>query len=227
MKIIRLLLQLNDGRDKVLKVIQYLLKILDWKLSWKNKKINQRLKNTISQLSLSRRLVRFFHFLEPLHSLESANHKDFSSCLSILNNSITLVQDCIDDVICLSKIKSIDESYASTLSTWSDIMWFVTIHLDLIENVIQARKQKSILISIKNEELSLLDSKLDHFYRLDQAKEKLFMINVGILKLCFDYSFCMFDVFGLKRFGFDENLTQVVPAFGSGLLSSFKLIKKI
>jgi hypothetical protein len=128
--VLRKILLLNDGRDKVLKVVQYASKtILYLSLISKLKKmlslpdthplllLPSRLEKLVPHLSLARKIVRLAHGLESLDTIASLNISDLDKLsekrletgLMLLNALIGLVNDISDDCICLAKMEVLEK----------------------------------------------------------------------------------------------------------------------
>ena len=128
--VLRKILLLNDGRDKVLKVVQYTSKtILYLALIQKMKLVlslpdshpllllPSRLEKLVPHLSLARKIVRLAHGLESLDTISSLNLSDLDkdpkkrldTGLTLLNALIGLVNDISDDCICLAKMGVLDK----------------------------------------------------------------------------------------------------------------------
>jgi hypothetical protein len=66
------------GRDKILKVIQYISRLLLWSLAIekvRNPNSTSKLHKIISQFSITRKIIRLMHFIEPISEVA-----EFLSC---------------------------------------------------------------------------------------------------------------------------------------------------
>ncbi|KAJ3200492.1 hypothetical protein HDU67_002051 [Dinochytrium kinnereticum] len=176
--VLRKILLLNDGRDKVLKCVQYATKAVLWlqaierlghfasQKGWhlspilaargNGEKVEMvgRMEKVVSSLSMSRKIIRLAHFLEPLETLTSfLNDASQRSLLlptikrsskppptitartlalgTLLGSLLGLVNDLSDDAICLAKMGALDKSWIKTCTPLSDRLWFLTILIDL------------------------------------------------------------------------------------------------
>jgi hypothetical protein len=154
--IIKQILATTDGRDKLFKVLQYSLKLSNW---LKNSKSSLVL---ISNLSLARKMIRLLHGLDPLLELDT-NLQD----LTTINNVFSLMSDTADDVICLGKLKVLDQKWIDFATPISDRCWFITIILDIYDLLNSIRKEPTLLKKI------------------------------SLAKLGCDFIFCSIDVFKL------------------------------
>ena len=233
---LRKILAQSDGRDKLVKVVQYFGKVLIWthlhKPAFADSASASRVKAIVSNFSTWRKIGRLGHALEPWAELNALD-LSFNSltvfdarlkALSIINNSISLANDCVDDVICLAKIGAIDKSYAKKLEWTSSIMWYSTIFLDLHDNV-----QALLATTSKIRDFSATKMNDDEFETRDLERgtqallQKRFMTTVNIAKLSLDFVFCTVDVFEPKRI---SDGWQAIPGFLSGLLGTYKWIVK-
>ena len=191
--VLRRILLLNDGRDKVLKVIQYTAKFLLWSYlkdgSWLEKS-----KKWAAQLSISRKIIRLFHWLEPIQdSIDLSKQGMQLSGLSGPERRVKLLaplmalnsicNDLSDDLICLSKIGVIDKKWIDRCTPLSDRLWFFGIFMDLYENrVVHHSLQKKLKSETDPSKANALQSKLG-------------MQQISFLKLCCDFILCFIDVF--------------------------------
>ena len=88
--VFRKVLLLTDGRDKSLKLIQYLSKLLIWAQVLNGKQI-KRATNLASQLSLTRKIIRLAHWLDSVNDLANLKQMNwyplFYAFNSILNGN--------------------------------------------------------------------------------------------------------------------------------------------
>ncbi|KAJ3396722.1 hypothetical protein HDU92_002088 [Lobulomyces angularis] len=157
----------NDGRDKILKCVQYAAKFLVSQNLVKSEDKIKKLKNLASQFSITRKILRLIHFLDPLEKLMEIDLKDLSlrsssvdSKASFIQNQLKFfgainclvgfTQDVIDDFICLSKLGALEKSWQS-YGDLSDRLWLTTIHFDLLEAVFQYKKLNSNLKSLERQ----------------------------------------------------------------------------
>ncbi|KAI8811927.1 peroxisomal biogenesis factor 11 [Cladochytrium replicatum] len=150
--VFRKILQLNDGRDKVLKVVQYTCKLL-LHHAFIDASIHpvERTQKFVSALSTSRRLVRLFHALEPIRdlqehfsSLRTGKSKPLTARqqirrnLAIFASAIGIVNDISDDVVCFVKIGVLKNPATLARATIvSDRLWYTGIHIDVHEHLQQ------------------------------------------------------------------------------------------
>jgi hypothetical protein len=182
------LLDATDGRDKTLKVIQYTIKLV----------ASTQYAPLISQLSMTRKILRLGHVLHPLRSLlkEQEPINQFSHLIGIAN-------DISDDLICLSKLSLVPKSVGEYCGPLSDRLWFCSILLDLQELLSYYHRKKQ-----------------------DMTDQETFMVMVNVTKLLADLVFCSFDVFELTRKGYDPRI-QSTAALMAALLGTYKLWVKI
>ncbi len=170
--IIKQILATTDGRDKLFKVLQYSLKLNDW---LKNSKSWIAL---ISNLSLARKMIRLLHGLDPLLELNMDSFKNVDA--TMINNIFSLLSDGADDMICLGKLKVIDDKWIDFATPISDRSWFITIFLDIYDLV------KSI------------------------QKEPTMLKKISLAKLICDLIFCSIDVFKLDVSAGWQNVTGLL-----------------
>ncbi|KAJ3398464.1 hypothetical protein HDV05_002477, partial [Chytridiales sp. JEL 0842] len=254
--VIRKILLTNDGRDKVLKCLQYGSKALLWafvleravaaytkqpfnldKVS-KETNIRPRLEKLIPQLSMARKIVRLFHFLEPMDSLANFKLSDLTSksltplerrmaFLSLVSNGLGVVNDMSDDAVALSKMGVLSKGWSTKCTPLSDRLWFVSILLDVHELLVDmvavrgklARYQRSYNKGgSEGDEVKMKAEKA-------KLESKLRMQVISLTKLGADFVFCSYDVLGLGDKGWNEGW-QTISGLTSALLGTYKLYVK-
>ncbi|KAJ3195526.1 hypothetical protein HK101_011890 [Irineochytrium annulatum] len=248
--VFRKILVLNDGRDKLLKVLQYGSKaiiylglierllarspaLLDEKTGLKS-----RLTKLVSHLSMARKIVRLFHVLEPIQSLHDFNTKDLIRATgakrtlawsAFVGCFVGIVNDISDDIICFSKMGVLDKRWSSLCAPVSDRMWFASIFIDLHEilhdRIALKAKLDDNIARCRNADVG---GKVDLAVLDAERKkicEKLAMHRLSLIKLAFDFTFCTFDVFSLGERGWDEGW-QVFSGFGAAIMGTAKLYVK-
>jgi hypothetical protein len=108
--------------------------------------IRDRLSHLVGAFSTARKIIRLGHAVEPyadLHPILAAT--SFRSLLtggprrviptdnilSTLNNTLSVLNDCSDDVVCLSKIGVLDKTTGKRFEPISNWLWLTCIALDL------------------------------------------------------------------------------------------------
>ncbi|KAI9217783.1 peroxisomal biogenesis factor 11 [Blastocladiella britannica] len=151
-------LKIADGRDKALKIVQYGFKVLLWAeiiTKTSHPTAHPRISAVVSQFSLTRRVLRLGHVVEPYSELRDVVDAGWSgtvgkkgaspldrlaAVLGWINPIASVVNDIVDDTICLAKIGAIDKSWSKKLDATSTNLWFATILIDLFENARGQRK---------------------------------------------------------------------------------------
>ncbi|GAA5807855.1 hypothetical protein MFLAVUS_001234 [Mucor flavus] len=195
LNIIQKLLKELDGRDKIMKVLQYFIKILlHYNL------VHAKHWSTItSNFSMTRKLLRLGTAIGPIGRFSLA--KNSLSETVILSNAI--VNNISDDVFCLYKLGVFGSYLGERSERLSAYCWFAGIFVDLRENM------KSLLNLQKNA------SKLS----LQERKEKIFVTEISIIKLLMDGIFCACDIWKPTH----SPSTQAWSGFLSGFLAAYKL----
>ncbi|KAI3650107.1 hypothetical protein MP228_005739 [Amoeboaphelidium protococcarum] len=201
-------LLITDGRDKFLKIIQYACKLYVLQsqssvLTKEGKSSLQKISNLVSALSNARKMVRLLHCIQPWQEVQSILKKGFQqqdveTQISLLNNSLSVLNDISDDIVALCKVGVLDKSHSARFEFYSNNMWFLCICLDL-RDIIKTYR-------------SLMAQK-----SVDQ--QKLLYVKVSIVKLLGDFGFCAYDVFQLK---FSDRF-QASCAFTAALCGFYKL----
>ena len=212
--ILRKILLLTDGRDKLMKVFQYGSKILLWKVFIKESNSKARLGSLSAQFSLTRKILRLGHCLEPfadsVQILKDSNYNDTAQILAPLNAVLSFINDLVDDGICLSKIGVVDKSWTSRLTPYSDRLWYSTIFIDVHANLMGMQELLAKKEAEKSAELRI------------QISNKIFMQQLSLVKLLADFTFCSVDVFELPV----SPGVQHLSGFLAAILGTFKLYVK-
>jgi Peroxisomal biogenesis factor 11 (PEX11) len=210
LRILHKILLLNDGRDKILKVIQYFTKSLLWIKKSQNKSLAQ----LVYHLSMARKAIRLLHFLDPfLEFIEnistSTQRTSLQDQLKPLGSALGIVNDISDDIICFGKMGVIDKQWVTRCTPISDRLWFLSIFIDIHSAVLSVLKiKKAASVPEKAQDPAL--------------KQKLLLARISVIKLFGDLLFCWIDVFKLDvSDGF-----QSIAGLLTGTLGTFKLIKK-
>jgi hypothetical protein len=210
LKILHKILLLNDGRDKILKVVQYLTKSLIWIQKSQNKSLAQ----LVYHFSMARKSIRLMHFLDPLLEFNEnissqAQRISLEDQLKPLGSALGIVNDISDDIICFGKMGVIDKKWVTRCTPLSDRLWFLTIFIDIhaaVQSVLKIKKAASVPEKAQDPAL----------------KQKLLLARISVIKLLGDLLFCLIDVFKLDVSDGFQSLAGLL----TGTLGTFKLIKK-
>jgi hypothetical protein len=202
--LIKILLQ-TDGRDKIFKSIQYFSKLL---LVYRK---NTPAEKLASHFSLTRKILRLGHCVEPLHDLVACLDNDSGKITLNMDLFVALLgiaNDISDDIYALHKMGIItDKKLASKAETFSARAWYLGILIDLHSALKSERKlAKQLSESPENE----------------KAEKAYKMQLVSTAKLLCDFGFCTYDVFHLQSLPH----LQTLFGFGAALLSTYKLYVK-
>ncbi|KAI8619048.1 hypothetical protein BC830DRAFT_1165692 [Chytriomyces sp. MP71] len=152
----RKILILNDGRDKVLKCIQYACKVALWSqllpflaATYPNLAITlrKRLAGFIPHLSITRKLVRLGNFLAPVEALaRGGDGPAWGSLFALCNHVNALLTGLADDGVTLGKVGMLEPR--AFLQRWADRLWLVGIGFDWAEvgdRVARARRTMALM----------------------------------------------------------------------------------
>lgn len=192
---LRQVMLISDGRDKVLKVLQYFSKAFLWASDVENNKekgfqYTENINCLIAQFSITRKLLRLFHATDPINKIynipltygnQYTRLQKMMTTLDIIDGFVCLANDIVDDIVCLSKIGVIDRSLAKKYSPYSARLWMTGIWLDLhsVYQRIAATNRAIEASNTKEEVLRYVREKERHYYDL--------------IKLLFDLVFCIGD----------------------------------
>jgi hypothetical protein len=206
----------TDGRDKFLKVIQYVSRV--WILQQTGKTdVMKRLEHLISAFSTTRKVIRLGHAVEPFstwHGLVQTLDKPGKyHALGILSAALGVVNDCSDDIICLSKLQVIDKHHRVRWEPISARLWFTCISIDLYTTYMEYKE-------LENQ----LKDDIAMGRRVEAKQEKHYWLQVTLIKLLADALFCSVDL-NSKAY-IEPDQVQAWSGMISGILSFYKLWSK-
>ncbi|KAI8647666.1 peroxisomal biogenesis factor 11-domain-containing protein [Parasitella parasitica] len=195
--IIQKLLKELDGRDKLMKIIQYFIKIL---LHYKLVKAKH-WSTITSHFSMTRKLLRFGTAIGPIREL-SPLKSTIPSTLITLNATVNGISD---DIFCLYKLGVFGSYVGALFERISAYCWFAGILVDLREGALNMSALKAK--STENEKPNT------------QLIQKIHIAEVSIIKLLMDAVFCACDIRPPKQ----AASIQAWSGFFSGVLAGYKL----
>ncbi|KND01911.1 uncharacterized protein SPPG_03698 [Spizellomyces punctatus DAOM BR117] len=226
--ILRRVLLLTDGRDKVMKVIQYGLKTAMWLHILDAKRhptLHSHANKTVSQFSMTRKVIRLFYWLNSLDEfveLAKERHFGMSSAvtpteklrqfLAVFNAIVGIVNGWADDLVVAGKMGIVDKPLYNRATILADRLWYVSIFIDAHENVHGTAAIRRKLVACRADDES----------KRKELESKLYMQKVSFAKLMADFVFCTIDVFHLGDKGISDGW-QAVSGFLAALLGTYKV----
>ncbi|KAI9258102.1 peroxisomal biogenesis factor 11 [Phascolomyces articulosus] len=191
-----------DGRDKSIKFVQYLFKILlHYKLvhakTWSP---------MVSNFSMTRKILRLGLFIAPVRELTFSRPDLMTSCFLINEVGNTLA----DDIFCFYKMGLVGNQLGKKAEVIAIYCWFAGILRDFSENLMTLQHLR------RQQEQKGGDE--DH-----TLHEKVFTTQLSIVKLTMDGVFCGCDIW---QPSFSSGV-QAWSGFFSGCLSGYKLWRKV
>jgi hypothetical protein len=184
LKIFQNAILLTEGRDKVVKLLQYTSRLILLLSSSPSK----RLRPFISQMSMTRKVLKLGHGVFP-----SAELKTGVKGVDLLRAWIEIVNDFWDDVYCLSRIGLLRSKKVEGWSEiWANRAWMMGIIMDL--QVLLQRKT-AMAEKLRREEKQVLQVGGVKVDSREKLRVEAFWINVSILKLMVDFGFCCTSLF--------------------------------
>ncbi|KAJ3190151.1 hypothetical protein HDU85_000442 [Gaertneriomyces sp. JEL0708] len=213
--ILRRMLLLTDGRDKVFKIIQYGLKTAMWMdiiNAKRNTTLHAHAKQLIPHLSLTRKIIRTAYWLNSLNELvelsdaplPASRRETIRHYAAVFNATVGFFNCIADDIVTAGKLGLVDKPLYNRATILADQLWFVTIFFDVYENMQTTAGLRQKLYSTKD------------VAKRDEIRSKLAMQRISLAKLGADFLFCSIDVFKLGDRGISDGWQAV-----SGLLSAF------
>ncbi|KAL9549928.1 hypothetical protein MBANPS3_004986 [Mucor bainieri] len=196
--VIQRLLKELDGRDKIMKIIQYFIKIL---LHYKLVKAKH-FSTITSHFSMTRKLLRLGTAIGPIRELSPLKNS-IPSTLITLN---ALVNNISDDVFCLYKLGVFGSKLGAISERISAYCWFAGILIDLREGAINMSKLQS-------------KAAIDQDEKSTELKQKIYVAEISIIKLLMDAVFCACDIWPPRQ----AAAIQAWSGFLSGSLAGYKL----
>ncbi|KAK9768140.1 hypothetical protein K7432_001490 [Basidiobolus ranarum] len=219
--VFRKILNITDGRDKLMKLIQYVLKIVMityFRQPGRHPALRKRLSALSSSFSNTRKILRLGNCVEPYNKLNTEygklnQLKGYSSVQLYLyirvvfKTAVSLVNTLSDDLFCLSKLGVLSPEVGRRTGRLSLRLWMINIVLDSQDSIQESFK---LLNTLKMD-----TGKRDEVKTLDQ----LFWSCLNVVKLLCDGIFCSYDIFECKF----SPLFHASVSLISGVLSTYKL----
>ena len=200
-RILRDALLLTDGKDKVIKLLQYGSRLI---LLLSSAPSN-RLRPFISQMSMTRKVIKLGHGIFPYMELSDGGLGTFALIRAI----VEFKNDFWDDVYCLSRIGFLKSPKLQRVSEdWANRSWMTGIVMDLL---LLWGKRRAIKVkldsSLKKGFLGVPSGGDDHAL-MRKLLSEAYWIDVSIVKLLMDLGFC-----GLNVPRFNSNISAGIDVF--------------
>lgn len=209
-------LTIADNKDKLLKVLQYVVKLIivtrgkNLLKPANNSEID--LKSFASTLSLARKLGRLGNWLpglQDLYELLGEISIDSDYAFKILGTTASIGNDLLDDWICLQKGRfCVKQPYLDGLDLWSTRLWFISVSIDL----------NSTIKKLKNQNKSKSNNQEDH------DKKKLDLLLTAGKQFC-DWTFCFWELANLSEYNEHVPLFSGLSAAIIGAIRGWRKIK--
>jgi hypothetical protein len=184
LKIFRDALLLTEGRDKCVKLLQYTSRLI---LLVSPSAPKARLKPFISQMSMTRKVLKLGHGVFPYWELTQGRLKPFV----VVRALVEILNDFWDDVYCLSRIGLLRSKRVQMWSEdWANRAWMTGIIMDLY---VLFRRREGVganLRGIRSQEKFLDVETEERKIALEKMRVEAYWIDVSIVKLLADFGFC-------------------------------------
>jgi len=181
-RIFRDVLLLTEGRDKVVKLLQYASRLVLLLSAAPTK----RLRPFISQMSMTRKVIKLGHGIYPYLELTGEN----LGTSATIRAFIEFVNDFWDDVYCLSRIGMIRNAAIQRLSeNWANRAWMFGILMDL-HALLEKRRALRQSTGLAADRTHLKVQVNDVEEGRTKLQAELFWVDVSIAKLLADFGFC-------------------------------------
>ena len=193
-------LKVTDNKDKLLKVLQYICKLLV--VSKFSLRVAD-MKSFASTLSLARKLGRLGNWLpavEELHELSKEESASIDWALHTISAVASLGNDLLDDWICLQKGRLlVKQPFLEKLDHWSTRLWFINVSIDL------------------------------HFAlkKLKKEKEKRLDASLAVGKLGCDWLFCFWEIADWSAHGGPAEYVPVLAGLSAACIGAIRGWRKL
>ena len=177
----------TEGRDKVVKLLQYTSRLVLLLSSTPSK----RLRPFISQMSMTRKVLKLGHGIIPYCELTKGHLKLFA----LVREVVEFINDFWDDVYCLSRIGVLKSPRVQRISEeWANRAWMIGIIMDL-HVLLKRRKATREALTVNDGTYFSAGLLLPQQpQESEKTRKKLlgeaYWIDVSILKLLADFGFC-------------------------------------
>jgi hypothetical protein len=189
LKIFRDALLLTEGRDKCVKLLQYTSRLI---LLVSASAPRERLKPFITQMSLTRKVLKLGHGVFPYSELMKGRLKT----LAVVRATVEIMNDFWDDVYCLSRIGFLrSKKLQKWAEDWANRAWMTGILMDLYVLFGRRESVSANLRGMRNREKYLNVETEERKSDLEKMRVEAYWIDVSIVKLFADFGFCGEDHF--------------------------------
>ncbi|CDZ98047.1 Peroxisomal biogenesis factor 11 [Phaffia rhodozyma] len=212
-------LKTSVGREKVLKIVQYTIKLYLYLRFFRPRKrptdLDVRLKALQDGLAISRRTFYFFGTLSPFLRLARSapsNQFHFQDLMGVLSGAS-------DEIYSFHRLGFVGIEWGERSNKWVNNLWLLMTLIGLSNYSISTPSLTRRIISLES---SLSDPNLDEQMReeIERLQKERDMERWSTLKLWFDLVFVSYEVFGWKSL---KNPLQILSGFGSALVAFKKI----
>ena len=211
-------LTIADNKDKLLKVLQYIVKLIivskGAALLKPGNSSAVDLKSFASTLSLARKLGRLGNWLPGVQDLYDLSNKpnlsDPDYFLKVISASASVGNDLLDDWICLQKGRLLQkESFLDNLDAWSTRLWFISVSIDL---------------SFTLRKLNALKSSGSKGEPEEYKKKEMDLVLAASKQFC-DWTFCIWELADLGEYNEHVPVLAGLSAAVIGAIRGWRKIK--
>ncbi|KAI8802110.1 hypothetical protein BJ742DRAFT_834611 [Cladochytrium replicatum] len=259
---------LTDGRDKMFKLTQFSARMILWSAATLRPQLQQflesygkdvevpdlpvplqkRLNSIVAAMSLTRKVIRTFHWLEPIEKMVEVDPAVYPDDrvrhnMLVINHIVGTACNVADDINCLAKIGVLSSKTGKLWGPRASQLWFTCIWLDLYENTmsfldVYTLKKTALRRNLRKAEspvplhkrqpttMSVLLPSKSSTGTVQQLDTRLRAIYTIYFKLLMDLIYCSYDVFHLEGKGWDQGW-QVWTGLISAWIGAHKLYGKL
>ncbi|CAN6674740.1 hypothetical protein TRVA0_063S00276 [Trichomonascus vanleenenianus] len=218
----------KNGKDKTLKLIQYVCKLIIWYA--KSGKISKALLGPISKIasgfSLFRAIMRMFNWMEPVYNLGEmllSSKRQFG--LDLIVELLDFSTAVTDDISCLKKMGVItNKQFVAKAEKQGAWTWFLSILINLRKEHAKYRalSQQIIALEYRQQRDSEKHDLEEYAAKRKKIEDAMYWSRVSFWKLMSDGAFCFFDVFEPPL----DAVIQTLAGLSSGILAYHKIYAK-
>lgn len=182
-KILSEAILLTEGRDKVVKLLQYTSRLLLLLPPSPTK----RLRPFISQMSMTRKVIKLGHGIFPYVELVNGGLRTFA----LVRALVEILNDFWDDLYCLSRIGLLKSPKLQRWSeTWANRSWMTGIIMDLYVLMERRTAVRVKLETARNKNYLDVGSGVNNHVVGEKLSTEAYWIDISIAKLLADLGFC-------------------------------------
>ncbi|KAI8890440.1 hypothetical protein K501DRAFT_168616 [Backusella circina FSU 941] len=194
----RILVEL-DGRDKMMKMTQYFIKIL---LHY-NIVFTKHWSLVTNQLSMTRKLLRIGNVFHSYYRITDETPLSIYDTFILCN---TIINQISDDIFCFYKLDLVNSYWGLRAELLASYCWLTNSVLDIWKNKNTSKSYRAELTREHSDD------------EINRLKEDIFLNNILLVKLFMDAIFCVCDIW-------KPSFSPVLQSWSGFISSTMSVIK--